>query len=339
MPDLRFGVEDVVVGPTISRRSILLAGTAAILGARPAASTPTPYPGGQTIKFVVPFPPGGSTDAVGRLVADRLGARWAVTTIIENISGAGTNIGNERVARGATDGSSILVTASPMVANKFLYTRLTYDPVNDLIPLCQIAIVPNLLCARKDLPVADVAALIAYGKANPGKLTYGTTGIGTSTHLSGELFRRMAGIEMLPVHYRGSAPAMNDLLGGNIDLIFDNIGSILPFARAGQVAALGITKLERSELAPEYPTVASTLPGFETTSFAGLMVRTGTQKAICEIIERDGVAICAEPQLRERLAGLGMETVGRNAAEFSSWLEAERAKWGKLIAELNIHIE
>lgn len=323
----------------ISRRDVLAGATAAALATPAGALAQDAFPAGKTIKFIVPFPPGGATDTVGRIVAERLGAKWGTTTVVENVAGAGTNIGNDRAAKGPTDGTTILLTASPMVANQFLYAKLSYDPVNDLIPLAQIAIVPNLLCAKKDLPVGTVADLIAYGKANPGKLTYGTTGIGTSTHLSGELFKRMAGVEMVPVHYRGSAPAINDLLGGSIDLIFDNIGAIISHARAGSVKALGITKLERSALAPEYPTVAATLPGFETTSFAGLMVRAGTPKAVCDVIERDSVAVSNEPVVKERLTALGMETVGRNAAEFASWLGAERDKWGKLITELKIRIE
>ena len=323
----------------VSRRQALVGAFAAYVGVSCAAQAQAAYPAGQIIKFIVPFPPGGSTDAVGRLVADRLAAKWGTATVVENVSGAGTNIANDRVAKGSTDGTSILVTASPMVANQFLYAKLTYDPVNDLIPISQIAIVPNLLCVKKDLPVASVADLIAYGKANPGKLTYGTTGIGTSTHLSGELFKRMAGIDMVPVHYRGSAPALNDLLSGNIDLIFDNIGAVIGHARSGSVKALGITKLERSDLAPEFPTVASTLQGFETTSFAGLMVRAGTPKPICDAIEKDSVAICADPLLKERLTAIGLETVGRGAADFAKWLADERAKWGKLITDLKIRIE
>lgn len=327
------------MGLTTSRREFLIAAMAGITGLPCTSQAQAAYPGGQTIKFIVPFPPGGSTDAVGRLVADRLGTRWGATAVVENVPGAGTNIGNDRVAKAPPDGTSILVTASPMVANPYLYAKLTYDPINDLIPISQIAIVPNLLVVKKALPVETVTDLIAYAKANPGKLTYGTTGIGTSTHLSGELFKRMAGVEMVPLHYRGSAPAINDLLSGNIDLIFDNIGSVLGHARAGNLKALGITKLERSELASEYPTVAATLPGFETTSFAGLMVRSGTPKAICDVIERDSIAICADPTLRERFAALGLETVARNAADFSKWLADERAKWGKLITELKIRIE
>jgi tripartite-type tricarboxylate transporter receptor subunit TctC len=192
---------------------------------------------------------------------------------------------------------------------------------------------------RKDLPVNSVVELIAYAKANPGKLNYASSGVGTTVHLSAELFKRMAGVEMAHVPYRGSAPALNDLLGQNVDLMFDNITSIIPQARAGTVKPLGITTLQRTPLAPEYAPVADTLPGYETISWSGVGVRAGTPQAICDKIEADTRTVCQDPILRERLAGLVAETVGSGSGEFAALIAAERAKWGKLITELKVRVE
>jgi tripartite-type tricarboxylate transporter receptor subunit TctC len=297
------------------------------------------YPAGLTIKFIVPFPAGGAQDIVGRVIADRLGALWKVATIVENVPGAGGNIGIDRVAKGATDGTQILIVPPGLATNQFLYNRIAYDPEKDFVLLGLVATVANLLCVRKDLAVNSVAELIAYAKANPGKLNYASSGLGTTVHLSAELFKRTAGVEMVGVHYRGSAPALNDLVGQNVDLMFDNITSIIGQARAGAVKPLGITTLKRSTLAPEYETVAATLPGFDTASFTGVAVKAGTPKEICDRIEADTRVICQDPILKERLAGLIAETVSMGSPEFTAFVSAEREKWGKLISDLKLRVE
>ena len=297
------------------------------------------YPAGITIKFVVPFVAGGVTDIVGRIVAERLGALWGVPTVVENVPGSGANIGNDRVAKGPSDGSQILIMTPSFATNKFMYARLAYDPDKDIIPLAQVASSPNLLCVRKGLPVTSVAELIAYAKANPGKLNFASAGVGTTIHLSGELFKRMAGVDMVHVPYRGSSPALADLVGGNVDLMFDTIGSIMGQARDGNVTALGITSAKRSTFAPEYPPIAATLPGFDVSAFYGVGVRAGTAKVICDIIERDAQAVTRQPQLAERLKVFAAEVAAANAAEFAGLLTTEREKWGKLISELKIRTD
>jgi tripartite-type tricarboxylate transporter receptor subunit TctC len=257
------------------------------------------YPAGLTVKFVVPFPAGGAQDIVGRIIADRLGSLWKVATIVENVPGAGGNIGIDRVAKGPTDGTQILIVPPGLATNQFLYNRLAYDPEKDFVLLGLVATVANLLCVRKDLPVNSVAELIAHAKANPGKLNYASSGVGTTVHLSAELFKRTTGVEMVHVTYRGSAPALNDLVGQNVDLMFDNITSIIGQARAGAVKPLAITTLKRSSLAPEYETVAATVPGFDTASWTGVAVKVGTPKEICDKIEADTRVICQDPLLRE----------------------------------------
>jgi tripartite-type tricarboxylate transporter receptor subunit TctC len=296
-------------------------------------------PAGQSIKFIVGFPAGGAQDIVGRVIADRLGAMWKAPTVIENVPGAGGNLGMDRVAKGPADGTQICIVPPGLATNQFLYGRMPFDPEKDIVPLAMVASVPNLLCVRKDLPVGSVTELIAYAKANPGKLNYASSGIGTTIHLSAELFKRMTDVNMVHVAYRGSAPALNDLVGQSVDLMFDNISSIIGQARAGAVKPLAITLPRRSTLAPEYPPVADTVPGYATTSWTAVGVRAGTPKEICDKIEADTKVICQDPTLRERLGALVAETVGTGAAETTAYIAEERAKWGKLITELKVKLE
>lgn len=294
---------------------------------------------GKTMKIVVPFPAGGATDIIARLVGERLGSMWGAPLIVENVPGAGANIGNDRVAKGALNGTQILMISLSVATNQFLYARLPYDPEKDLVPLCQVASVPNLLCVRKGLPVNSVAELIALARARPGKLSYSSSGVGSSPHLAAELFKKMAGVDILHVPYSGAAPALNDLLVGDIDLTFGTITSIISQARGDAVRALGVTTSRRSPSAPEYPSIAETVAGYDATSWYGLAVRAGTPRAIRERIERDARAACAEPAVRERFAALASEAVGSSGEEFTAYIAGERTKWGRLIRDLGIRIE
>ncbi|MFZ4806435.1 MAG: Bug family tripartite tricarboxylate transporter substrate binding protein [Hyphomicrobiaceae bacterium] len=323
----------------LTRRTFTASAAAAGLGMLATPLRAQAYPAGQTIKVIVPYPPGGATDIVGRVLAERLGILWKVPVVVENVPGAGANIGMDRVAKGPTDGTQILIIPPNITTNQFLYNRLAFDPEKDFTALTQVVSVPNLLCVRKGLEVNSPADLIAYAKANPGKLNYASSGIGTTIHLSAELFKKMAGVDMVHVAYRGSGPALNDLVGGTVDLMFDNIPSIINQARAGTVKPLGITTLKRSPFAPEYAPVADVLPGYDTTSWFGVGVRSGTPKEICDRIETDVRAICQEAPVRERFGTLVAETIGSDAAAFNAYIAAERAKWGKLINELKIKVE
>lgn len=316
--------------------SLAAAGLAPLV---PSAHAQQNYPAGMTIKFVVPFSAGGTTDIVGRVMADRLGTLWGVPTVVENVGGAGGNIGNDRVAKGPADGSQILVASPGIVTNKFIYARLAYDPDNDLIPLALVARTPNLLGVRKDLPVKSVAELIDYAKANPGKLNFASPGVGTTVHLSGELFKRMAGVDMVHVPYRGSGPALTDLVAGNVDMMFDNISTVIVHAREGTVKALGITTIERSSFAREYAPIAETLPGYEVSAWWGLGVSAGTPQVICDKLEHDIQAVCRLPDVRDHFGTLAAETVGSSTKYFASFLASEREKWGKLITDLKLRAE
>ena len=298
------------------------------------------YPrAGQTIKVIVPFVAGGSTDIVGRVVAERLSAMWNAQLVVENVPGAGANIGIDRVAKGPTDGTTLLVISPNLALNRHMYAKLAYDPDKDITPISQVVSVPNLLCVRKALPVNSVAELIAYAKANPGKLNYASSGVGTTIHLSAELFKAMTGTDMVHVAYRGSTPAVTDLVGGNVDLMFDNIPTSISLARDGQIKPIAITTAKRSTIAPEFVPVADTVPGYDTTSWFGIGVRTGTPKEIRDIIERDVRALCREQAVKDRFANLIADTVGGSSADFAAYVAAESAKWGKLIGDLKIKAE
>ncbi len=324
-----------------TRRDVLLGAAAASIAAfggsgRVAAQA---YPGSLTVKVVVPYPPAGATDIVGRTVSDALGQLWKTTTIVDNVSGAGANIGMDKVAKGPTDGSQILIVPPNITTNQFLYQKLPFNPDTDIIPISQVARLPNLLCVRKGLPIKSVADLIAYAKANPGKLNYASSGVGTTIHLSAEMFKKIAGVEMVHVPYRGSANALNDLIAGQVDLMFDNLPSIEPQAREGNVVGLAVTSAVKSPLAPEYPAVAETLPGFDVNSWFGVGVRAGTSQAIVDKLEADVIAICKQDDVRKRLLTASIETVGSTAKEFAEYIALERKRWGQLITELKIKVD
>ena len=322
----------------LTRRQCL-SGFAALAVVPSVARAVLPYPVGQTIKIVVSYAPGGTSDVVGRIVADRLTDKWDTPVIVENVSGANGNLGNDRVARGTADGTQLLIMTANLVTNEFLYPRLTYDPGRDLVPISCVARLPNLLVVRKNLPVRSVAELIDYAKANPGKLNYGSPGIGSTPHLSAEIFKRMTGIEAAAVGYRGSGPALNDLTAGNIDLMFDNITAAINLVRGGQLKGLAVSSAERTPLAPEFPAVAETVPGFDVSTFHGIGVRAGTPSEIIGKIEKDVIALAAEPAVKERLASVVAETVGSTSAEFTRFLAQERERWGKIITEFAIRVE
>jgi len=321
---------DVIKGAT--------AAAAATLGLTGGAGAQT-YPGGLTIKIVVPFPPAGATDIVGRTISDALGQFWKTTTIVDNVPGAGANIGIDKVAKGPTDGTQLLIVPPNLTTNQFLYQKLTFNPETDIIPVSQVARLPNLLCVRKGLPIKTVADLIAYAKANPGKLNYASSGVGTTIHLSAEMFKKMAGVDIVHVPYRGSANALNDLIAGQVDLMFDNLPSIEPQARAGNVVGVAVTSATKSPLAPEYATVAEVLPGFDVHSWFGVGVRAGTPQTIIDKLEADVMAICRQDDVKKRLAGASIETIGSSAKEFREYVATERRRWGQLITDLKIKVD
>jgi len=326
----------------VSRRSVSkgLAAAGLSLAAPPVIAQGT-YPAGVgTIKLVVPYPPGGATDVIGRIVADRLSVLWHASVVVENISGAAANIGMDRVAKGPTDGSTLFIVPPQIAINQYLYAKLNFDPEKDFIPIAQVANLPNILVVKKQLTeVKTVKDLIDYAKKNPGKLNFASSGSGTTIHLSGELFKAMTGTDMKHIPYRGSAPAVNDLVGGQVDLMFDNAPSIIGQVRGNTVNPLGVTTLKRTPLLPDLAPVSDTVPGYDTASWFGIGVRTGVSNEIIAKIEETAKTIGGEAVVKERMASVIADPVVSDRKTFGEFIAAERQKWGPLIKKLGLRVE
>jgi tripartite-type tricarboxylate transporter receptor subunit TctC len=291
----------------------------------------------RVVKLVAPFPPGGGTDVVARILTNRLSEVWGQQVIVENKPGAGGNFGAEQVARSDPDGYTILIAALQMAVNRFLFRSLSYDSITDFAPVIMICQFPNLLVVPNSSPVKSVRELIAHGKANNGKLTFASSGVGTSPHLSGELFKRMAGFEMTHVPYRGVAPALSDVIPGRVDMMFNTAAGVLQQVRAGQVRGLAVSTMKRFPTAPEFPTVAeSGLPGFDVTSWYALFAPIKTPADIVKKIHADTAAILAEPAIKTRLEQVGVEVVASTSAELGARLKTETAQWGPIIKAAGI---
>jgi len=302
-----------------------------------AALAQETYPA-RALRIVVPFAPGGSTDIVARVIADRLATAVGQPVVVENRAGAAGNIGAEVVARSAPDGYTLLMaTTGVMAINNALYTGIGYDAARDLEPVIFVASITNVLAVPPELPAASVAELIALAKREPGKLTFASSGAGSSTHLSAELFKSMADVEVLHVAYKGSGQALADLMAGRVSMIFDNMPSALPYIKAGKLRALAVTGTKRSPAMPELPTLSEAgLPGYESLSWSGIAVPAGTPKNTIARLNREIGALLARPDMRQKLAELGAEAVGGAPEVFDAHVRAERAKWTQLIRSRNI---
>ena len=288
---------------------------------------------------MVPFTPGGGTDSVARILADRLSARWGQQVVIENRGGAGGNLAFDLVAHAEPDGHTMLIAAIGVGINRYLYGAVNYE-VADFAPVSLICVFPNLMAVPNSSPAKSVQEFIAYANENRGKVTYGSSGTGTSTHLAGELFKRMAGVELLHVPYRGVGPLMNDLIPGRVDVTFNTIGGLLPQVRAGNLRALAVTTPQRFPSVPEIPTIAeSGVPGFDVSSWYGFFVPAKTAPAIVARMHADTVAVLAEPAIRERLDKLGVMVVGSTPQALAAQLQSEMDKWGPIIREGRIKAE
>jgi tripartite-type tricarboxylate transporter receptor subunit TctC len=328
----------------ISRRHALgLLGTAALSpssvgGAFAQGASNQTWPK-RFVRLIVPFPPGGGTDAIARVVAGKLSDMWGQQMVVENRGGGGTNIGTEAVARADPDGYTILLTSMPLTVNRFLYPSLGYDPVADLAPVSLICDYPNIMAVPITSPAHSVMEFIANAKANPGKITFASSGHGTSVHLSGELFKRMAGIEMLHVPYRGGGPALNDLIPGRVDVMFNNIGSVLPLIQGGKLRGLAVTTAKRSLAIPQLPPIAEAgVPGFDVSSWYGFFAPAKTPPEIVRKMHADTVAALADPTTKSRLEQLGVVVVGSTPAELAAYLKSEIDKWGPVIKEAGITV-
>ncbi|MEN9315388.1 MAG: hypothetical protein RIS35_1781 [Pseudomonadota bacterium] len=287
----------------------------------------------KPIRLVIPFPAGGATDILGRIVAQELNKALGVSVIADNRAGAGGNIGAEVVAKSAPDGYTLLMcTIGTQSINAALYSKLGFDPLKDHAPVTLVATVPNVLVVNPSVPAKSVKELIALAKSKPGKLNYGSSGNGSSVHLSGELFKSMAGVFMTHIPYRGSAPAVADLLAGQIDLMFDNLPSVIPHIKAGKLRALAVTSPKRSPALPDLPTIAeSGLPGYDATSWFGVVAPAGTPPAIVNRLQQAIARSLVTPEVREKLQGMGAEPVGNTPEVFDQFIRSEAVKWAKVV--------
>jgi tripartite-type tricarboxylate transporter receptor subunit TctC len=311
-----------------------------LVATTPAAAQGATYPT-KPVRLVVPFPASGTTDILARAVAQKLSETWGQQVIVDNRPGAGGNIGSELVAKAPPDGYTLLMgTVGTHAINPSLYAKMPYDHVKDFTPVILVAGVPNVLVVNPSLPVNSVQQLIAYGKANPNKLNFASSGNGTSIHLSGELFRTMTGVQMTHVPYKGSAPALTDLIGGQVQLMFDNLPSSLQFIKAGKLRALAVTSAARSQALPDVPTLAeSGLPGFEASSWFGVLAPAGTPADIVAKVNSAVAAWLASPAAKEQLAAQGAIAAGGPPDAFAKHIADESAKWAKVDTASGAHVD
>ena len=292
----------------------------------------------KPIRWIVPFPPGGAMDVMARALAEKSSKSLGQAVVIENKPGAGGNIGADFVARSDADGYTMMITSIGMATNKYLYPKLSYDPVKDFSPVSLIAIVPNVLVTNATQPnVKTVSDVIANAKAQPGKLTYASAGNGSSIHLAGEVFTSMAKIDMQHIPYKGSNPAVTDLLGGQVNYMFDSITSAEPHIDSGKLRPIGITTSKRSKALPNVPTIAeSGLPGYEVTPWFAVFVPAATPKPIVNKLNAALLDALKSPEIKAKFDGIGAEPLGTTPDELASYLNKEIERWGKVISTNNI---
>jgi len=295
----------------------------------------------KPIKYIVPFAPGGTTDILARTVGEKLSVALGQPVIIENKPGAGGGVGAEFVAKAAPDGYTIMGgTISTHAINASLYKNLPYDPIKDFVPIVLLARVPNMLVVNVDIPAKSVPELIALLKANPGKYSFASSGNGTSQHLSGELFKSMSGTEMQHIPYKGSPPALQDVVGGQVTMTFDNITTAWTLAKAGKLRALAVTTASRSAVAPDVPTLAeSGLAGFEVSSWQGVFAPAGTPPDIVRRLNAEIVKILNTPDVKEKLVSLGLDVGGNTPEEFLVMVKAEVVKWADVVKKSGAKVD
>lgn len=325
-----------------TRRTVVAAAlAAAAIGAVPAtAFAQTAYPN-KVITIIVPFSAGGTTDILARVIAQGLTAELGQSVVVDNRAGAGGNIGGQLAARAAADGYTLFMgTVGTHAINASLYKKMPFDPIKDFAPLTRVANVPNLLVANPAQPYKTVQELIAYAKANPGKVNFGSSGSGSSIHLSGELFKSMAKVDMQHVPYKGSAPAVTDLLGNQIGIMFDNMPSAIQHVRSGKLRPIAVTTAKRSPELPDVPTIAEAgVPGYEATSWFGMFAPAGTPAPIVTQLNKALVKVLAQPDIKKKINEQGAETAGETPEQFAAFIQKESVKWGKVVKESGASVD
>ena len=312
----------------------VFANSAAAATAADANAYPT-----RPIRWIVPYPPGGTTDILARITAQRLTERLGQQVLIDNRPGAGNNIGTELAIKANPDGYTVFLVNPANAINATLYTNLNFNFLRDMAPVAGLVRVPNVMEVTVSLPAKSVAEFIGYAKANPGKLILASSGSGTSVHLSGELFKSMTGIDMTHVPYKGAGPALPDLIGGQVHVMFDNMPSSIEFIRSGKLRALGVTTAKRSAQLPNVPTVAETVPGYEASAWFGMGAPKGTPDAIVAKLNREINEILADPKMKARFAELGGDPISGTPADFWKIHTYETEKWAKVVKSSGARVE
>ena len=326
----------------MNRLRLAAAACVALTGAvhaQPAKQGAIAYPT-KSIRLIVPFAPGGSNDIMARLTGLKFSEMFGQQVVVDNRAGASGIIGTDIAAKSPTDGYTVLMMSLTFAVNPSLYRKLPYDTEKDLLPVTLVASAPLMLVVHPSIPAKSVQEFVAYAKANPGKLNFGSGGPGTTPHLAGEMLKMMAGAQMTHVPYKGGGPALTDLVGGQIQLMLENIPSTLPHAKSGKLRALAVTARKRSGLVPDLPTLdESGMKGYEIVGWNGLFVPAGTPRAIVTILHNATVKALAQPDMKERLATLGAEGVGNSPDEFKAFVQAEIRKWARLVKEAGLKVE
>lgn len=323
--------------PRMSRKHLLALAAGALLalaGPAHAADYPT-----KPIKWIVPYPPAGTTDVLARIVAQWLTEKLGQPVVVENRPGVGNNLGTEAVVNAPPDGYTMLLVNPANGINATLYKDLKFNFIRDIAPVAGLVRTPNVMEVTNSLPVKTVAEFIAYCKANPGKINMASSGSGTSVHLSGELFKSMTGCDMLHVPYKGAGPALVDLIGGQVHVIFDNLPSSAGHIKSGKLRALGVTSEQREPSLPGVPTVGETVPGYEATAWFGVGMPKGTPREIIDRINAEVNRALADPKMRDRLAELGGRPIAGTPEDFGKVIAAETAKWEKVVISSGAKVE
>ena len=307
-----------------------------IVAAGPAHAADYPT---RPVKWVVPYPPAGTTDVLARIVAQWLTEKLGQPFVIENKPGAGNNLGTESVVKATPDGYTMLLVNPANGINATLYKELSFNVIRDIAPVAGLVRTPNVMEVTPSFPAKTVAEFIAYCKANPGKINMASSGSGTSVHLSGELFKSLTGCQMLHVPYKGAGPALTDLMGGQVDVIFDNLPSSIGHIKSGKIRALAVTSAERDPSLPDVPTVAETVPGYEATAWFGIGMPQGTPKDVVEKINAEVNRALVDPKMRARLAELGGKPIAGSPEDFGKVIAAETAKWEKVVISSGAKVE
>ena len=318
-------------------RRTFVAAVGAALSAPALAQAPA-FPA-KPVRIIVPLAPGGAGDVLARVMAEGLGARWGQPVVVENRPGAGGNIGAEAVARSPGDGTTLLLGTLGIHGASAIYPHLSYDPAKDLAPVTVLGDVPNVIIVNPSLPVRSLGELIALARRKPDDISFGSAGNGSSTHLAGELFLMNAQVQMAHVPYRGSAPALNDLVAGNLQVMFENFPTIPPLVAAGAVRPLAVTSASRAPLLPDVPTAGEAgLPGYVATAWFALAAPASVPAPLLERLNADACAVLANPATRSRLESLGVTPMGGTVAESRAFFASETAKWNRVIQTANIRL-